>query len=104
MIVVTTPTGNIGAHVVKHLLAAGEPLRLIVRDPKKLPDAVRDQVEIVEGSHGDADVLDRRFAVPTPCFGCAHPRPRQRLPPLRLISHVRALPRCDGMASPISSR
>jgi uncharacterized protein YbjT (DUF2867 family) len=32
MIVVTTPTGKIGRHVVRHLLASGEALRLIVRD------------------------------------------------------------------------
>ncbi len=35
MIVVTTPTGNIGHHVVQHLLDAGEALRVIVRDPAK---------------------------------------------------------------------
>ena len=61
MIVVTTPTGNIGRHVVRHLLDAGEMLRLIVRDPSKLPPEVRKRVEVVEGSHGDAAVVDRAF-------------------------------------------
>ena len=61
MIVVTTPTGNIGRHVVRHLLDAGEMLRLIVRDPSKLPPEVRERVEVVEGSHGDAAVVDRAF-------------------------------------------
>lgn len=37
MIVVTTPTGNIGRHVVRHLLDAGETVRVIARDPAKLP-------------------------------------------------------------------
>ena len=44
MIVVTTPTGNIGRHVVRHLLDAGEALRLIVRDPSRLAPDVRDRV------------------------------------------------------------
>jgi uncharacterized protein YbjT (DUF2867 family) len=61
MIVVTTPTGNIGHHVVQHLLDAGEPLRVIVRDPAKLPQTVRDRVDIVAGSHSDAAIVDRAF-------------------------------------------
>ncbi|WP_200928393.1 SDR family oxidoreductase [Sphingobium sp. Leaf26] len=61
MIVVTTPTGNIGRHVVRHLLDAGEVLRLIVPDPSKLAQEVLDQVEVVEGSHADAAVVDRAF-------------------------------------------
>ena len=61
MIVVTAPTGQIGRQVVADLLAAGRKLRLIVRDASKLPAPVRDSVEIVEGSHGDADVVERAF-------------------------------------------
>jgi hypothetical protein len=36
MIVVTTPTGNIGHHVGRHLLEASEPIRLIARELTKL--------------------------------------------------------------------
>ena len=61
MIVVTTPTGNIGRLVVRHLLEAGEVLRLIVRDPSRLSPEVRERVEVVEGSHGDATVVDWAF-------------------------------------------
>lgn len=46
MIVVTAPTGNIGHRVMDHLLAAGVPLRLVLRDATKLPDAVRGRVEV----------------------------------------------------------
>ncbi|MFI7349236.1 NAD(P)H-binding protein [Streptomyces sp. NPDC049936] len=66
MIVITAPTGNIGRHLVSLLLesapARGEELRVIVRDPARLPDAVRDRVEVVTGSHGDPAVVDRAFA------------------------------------------
>jgi uncharacterized protein YbjT (DUF2867 family) len=65
MIVITAPTGNIGRHLLARLLesapAAGEELRVIVRDPARLPDAARGRVEVVTGSHGDAEVVDRAF-------------------------------------------
>lgn len=65
MIVITAPTGNIGRHLLPLLVEAapahGEELRVIVRDPARLPDAVRERVEVVAGSHGDADVVDRAF-------------------------------------------
>ncbi|MEU6431017.1 NAD(P)H-binding protein [Microbispora sp. NPDC046973] len=65
MIVITAPTGNIGRRLLPLLLesapAYGEELRVIVRDPARLPDAVRERVEVLTGSHGDADVVDRAF-------------------------------------------
>ncbi|MFD0275178.1 NmrA family NAD(P)-binding protein [Kitasatospora sp. NPDC127111] len=57
MIVITTPTGDIGRQVVDRLLGVGEAVRVIVRDPSRLPTHVRANVEIVQGSHGDADVI-----------------------------------------------
>ena len=59
MIVITAPTSNIGSQVVDHLLEHEVPLRLIARDPSRLSPEVRERVEIVEGSHGDKDVVDR---------------------------------------------
>ncbi|NGO68341.1 NAD(P)H-binding protein [Streptomyces boncukensis] len=65
MIVITTPTGQIGGRLLDILLdeapARGEELRVIVRDPGKLPDAVRARVDVVTGSHDDAEVTDRAF-------------------------------------------
>jgi uncharacterized protein YbjT (DUF2867 family) len=65
MIVITAPTGNIGRHLLSRLLefapAAGEELRVIVRDPARLPEAARGRVEVVTGSHGDAEVVHRAF-------------------------------------------
>lgn len=62
MIVITTPTGRIGRQVLDRILAAGEPARVIVRDASRLPGEVRDRVEVVEGSHGDPDVVAKAFA------------------------------------------
>ncbi|MBU6535013.1 NAD(P)H-binding protein [Streptomyces sp. NPDC057245] len=65
MIVITAPTGNIGRRLLPLLLdsapARGEALRVIVRDPARLPGPVRERVEVVTGSHGDAAVVDRAF-------------------------------------------
>lgn len=61
MIVITAPTSRIGSQVVEELLDADAPLRLIVRDASRLPSAVRERTEIVEGSHGDPVVVDRAF-------------------------------------------
>ena len=79
MIVVTAPTGNIGHRVVDNLLAAGAPLRLVLRDAAKLPDSVRSRVEVVEGSHGDAAVVDRAFEGADAVFWLAPPDPRRTL-------------------------
>ncbi|WP_370964335.1 NmrA family NAD(P)-binding protein [Amycolatopsis sp. cg9] len=62
MIVVTAPTGQIGSKLVDALLRRSEPVRLVVRDPGKLPAAVRERAEIVVGSHRDRDVLDQALA------------------------------------------
>lgn len=79
MIVVTAPTGNIGHRVVENLLAAGAPLRLVLRDAAKLPAAVRSRVEVVEGSHGDAAVVGRAFEGADAVFWLAPPNPRRTL-------------------------
>ena len=72
-------TGQIGHHVVKHLLAGDAPLRLVVRDQSKLPHVVRSRVEIIEGSHGDAEVVDRAFNGADALFWLAPPNPQKTL-------------------------
>jgi uncharacterized protein YbjT (DUF2867 family) len=61
MIVVTTPTGNIGKQVIEHLLDSGESIRVIARDPSRLSSPTRERVEVVQGSHGDIDVVNHAF-------------------------------------------
>ncbi|MFI6122902.1 NAD(P)H-binding protein [Streptomyces sp. NPDC051064] len=62
MIVITAPTGQIGHQTLARLLDSGQPLRVIARDPARLSPQVRERVEIVQGSHGDSDVVAEAFA------------------------------------------
>jgi len=59
MIVITTPTGNIGAQVLDRILDSGEAVRVIARDPARLPERVIAHAELVPGSHGDADTITK---------------------------------------------
>src|SRR6478609_4627801 len=56
------PIGQIGRQVLGNLLESGEQLRVIARDPSQLPADIREDLDIVEGSHGDAAVVDKAFA------------------------------------------
>ena len=63
MIVVTTPSGNIGHQVLDNLLTSNvQGIRVIARDPSELPHPVLERVEVVEGAHGDSDVVDTAYA------------------------------------------
>jgi uncharacterized protein YbjT (DUF2867 family) len=71
MIVITTPTGNIGSKVLNRLLeTTDESLRVIVRDRSKLPANLPQRVEIIEGSLHDAAMLDRAFTGTRALFWC----------------------------------
>jgi uncharacterized protein YbjT (DUF2867 family) len=76
MIVITTPTGQIGRQVLDNLLDSGEELRLIAREPSVLSDKIRDGVEVVEGSHGSAAVVDKAFTGADAVFWLTPPDPR----------------------------
>jgi uncharacterized protein YbjT (DUF2867 family) len=76
MIVITTPTGQIGSQVLENLLDTDKALRVIVRDASDLSPEARARVEIVEGSHSDASVVDEAFAGADAVFWLAPPDPR----------------------------
>jgi uncharacterized protein YbjT (DUF2867 family) len=75
MIVITTPAGLIGHQVLEKLLDGGEALRVVARDPSAVPADVRDRLDIVEGSHGDAAVVDDAFEGADAVFWLAPPHP-----------------------------
>jgi uncharacterized protein YbjT (DUF2867 family) len=58
-VVVTTPTGNVGSHVVRLLLQAGVRPTLLLRDASRLDPATRELVDAVEGDQRDADAVLR---------------------------------------------
>ena len=76
MIVITTPTGLVGRQVLDNLLHCGQDLRVIARDPSALTAGQRGRVEIVEGSHNDASVVDKAFAGAHAVFWLTPPDPR----------------------------
>ncbi|GHK03813.1 NAD(P)H-binding protein [Streptomyces sp. NPDC003753] len=78
MILVTTPTGQIGSRVLDALLDAGDgvgPIRVIVRDPARLTPRVRDRVEVVRGSHADPEVTAKACAGADRVFWLVPPTP-----------------------------
>ncbi|MFH0172725.1 NAD(P)H-binding protein [Streptomyces cacaoi] len=78
MIVITTPTGQIGREVLARLLDAGNgatPVRVIVRDPARLSPQTRERVEVVQGSHADPAVLKEACAGADRVFWLVPPTP-----------------------------
>ncbi|WP_348649227.1 NAD(P)H-binding protein [Rhizobium sp. BK619] len=61
IIVVTAPTGQIGQQVVRNLLKHDASVRVIARDPSKLPSRIRSKVDIIEGSHATPEIVKRAF-------------------------------------------
>lgn len=71
MVTITTPTGKIGAGVLRELLARDvSPLRVLVRDRRTLPAVEQDRLAIVEGDLRRPDTLRRAFDGATALFWC----------------------------------
>ena len=94
MIVITAPTGLIGAQVLGNVLGSGEPVRVIARDPSRLPAQACERVELVQGSHGDIDVVDRAFAGADAVFWLVSPDPRADSVEAAYVDFTR--PACDA--------
>jgi uncharacterized protein YbjT (DUF2867 family) len=78
MIVVTTPTGQIGHQVLNRLLDTPDgsaEIRVIARDPARLSTPVREHVEVVRGSHADPAVLKEACAGADRLFWLVPPTP-----------------------------
>jgi uncharacterized protein YbjT (DUF2867 family) len=75
MIVITTPTGQIGRQVLQKVLRGTEPVRAVVRDPDALANEIRARVEVLRGSHGDAAVVDEAFRDADSVFWLCPPDP-----------------------------
>ena len=84
MIVITTPTGQIGHQVLENLVDSDEEPPRHRTEASLLSDEVRDRVEVVEGSHSDASVVHRAFAGADAVFWLVPPDPQA--PRSRLLS------------------
>lgn len=60
-IVITTPTGNIGSRVLQQLVQTDAEISVIVRQPEKLSDAIRQRVNIHQGTLNDAALVANAF-------------------------------------------
>src|SRR5438552_11113745 len=76
-ILVTTPTGKIGRKVVPELLAPEFSVRVIARDPARLPAEIQGQVEVVRGSTDDPVTLRRALDGVEALFWCVPSQPLQ---------------------------
>jgi uncharacterized protein YbjT (DUF2867 family) len=98
MIVITAPTGLIGAQVLGNVLGSVlggvEPVRVIARDPARLPAQARERVEVVQGSHGDIDVVGRAFAGADAVFWLVPPDPHAGSVEAAYVDFTR--PACDA--------
>ena len=94
MIVITTPAGRIGRQVLGTLLGSGEPVRVIARDPSRLPAQALERVEVVPGSHGDFSVVDRAFAGADAVFWLVPPDPRAESVAAAYVDFTR--PACEA--------
>jgi uncharacterized protein YbjT (DUF2867 family) len=95
MIIITTPTGDIGHQVLENVLQSGEAVRVIARDPSRLPTSVRERVEVVQGSHGDAEVVNRAFAGADAVFWLRPPAPQAPSLEAAYLDFTR--PACDAI-------
>jgi len=96
MIVITAPTSNIGSQVLDRLLGGRTDLRVVAREPARLSDQVREQAEVVPGSHGDAEVVDQAFEGADAVFWLPPPDPTA--PSLDAVYTDFSRPACDAFA------
>jgi len=94
VIVITTPTGLIGHQVLDNLLNSAAAIRVIVRDPSRLSSQVRERVEVVQGSHGDPDVVNAAFAGAEAVFWLVPPDPRAKSVEAAYVDFTR--PACEA--------
>jgi uncharacterized protein YbjT (DUF2867 family) len=97
MIVVTAPTGAIGHQVLENILDSGESVRVIARDPSRLPEQTRTRVEVVQGSHGDIDVVRKAFTGADAVFWLVPPDPHATSVEAAYVDFTR--PACDVLES-----
>jgi uncharacterized protein YbjT (DUF2867 family) len=102
VIVICVPTGLIGRQVLGHVLDGGRPVRVITRDPARLPRPVREHAEVVQGSLTDVEVVADAFAGADSVFWLVPPNPQAESVEGHLLDFTRPL--CAALTSQGVSR
>jgi uncharacterized protein YbjT (DUF2867 family) len=97
MIVVTTPTGKIGHQVLDNVLGNGGPIRVIARDPSRLPARARERVEVVKGSTDDVNIVAEACDGADSVFWVVPPNPAADSIEGHFLSFTRPL--CEAITS-----
>ncbi|NHN32784.1 NmrA family NAD(P)-binding protein [Paenibacillus agricola] len=97
MIVVTTPTGQIGQQILDNIFDSTEAIRVIVRDPSRLSPRMRERVEVVQGSHDDIDVVTKAFEGADCVLWLVPPNPRAESSKGYYLNFTR--PACEAIKS-----
>jgi uncharacterized protein YbjT (DUF2867 family) len=79
MIVITTPTGDIGHQILENVVQGSEAVRVIARDPSRIPKEVRQCVEVIQGSHGEAATIEEALTGADGLFWLIPPEPLMTL-------------------------
>jgi uncharacterized protein YbjT (DUF2867 family) len=69
-ILITTPAGSIGRSIIPELLAPEFSVRVITRNPSRLPSEIRNQVEVIRGSTDDTNALCEALDAVDALFWC----------------------------------
>jgi uncharacterized protein YbjT (DUF2867 family) len=93
MLVITTPTGQIGRQVLANILKdqTDQAVRVLVRDPERLPSSASSRVEVVQGSLTDPGALARAFARADSAFWLLPPDPKAPNVRTHLLDFTRPL-------------
>jgi uncharacterized protein YbjT (DUF2867 family) len=97
MIVVTTPTGQIGQQVLDNIFDSTEAVRVIVRDPSRLSPRVHERVEVVHGSHDDIAVITKAFKDADSVLWLVPPNPQSENPMNYYLNFTQ--PACEAIKS-----
>ncbi|WP_031513346.1 NmrA family NAD(P)-binding protein [Streptomyces sp. NRRL F-5123] len=97
MIVVTTPTGSIGHQALEHVIRAGAPVRVVARDPSRLPAAVHEHAEVVKGATNDPAALAEALTGADTVLWVLPPDPRAASIHAHVVDFT--LPLCDAIAA-----
>jgi uncharacterized protein YbjT (DUF2867 family) len=97
VIVVTTPTGQVGRQVLGNIMDSTEAIRVITRDPARLSSRVRERAEVMQGSDDDIDVITSAFTGADCVFWLVPPNPRAGRPEDYYRDFTR--PACEAIKS-----